>query len=438
MRHLTLSSRVMIWIVLAHTVVVVVAGTLILLNARDAVKLEVLSAQESAVTLVRSTMASADGDTALQSLAAQVAQPRHVRMRVLHPTQGTLNLAEADMDDLEDDPAPNWFARWVTPEVLPARIEVDFDGTSGVIEVTAAPDDEAAEVWEDVRDLFSIWIAATVLLLVLLTFVVRQSLSPLKTFEHVLNALHSGDLTARVGDLPSRDLQPLGHQIDALAESLEDALQDRRLTDARLLRLRDSERKEIARELHDELGPCLFAITVEADALTGDYSGRGARIKEAVDRIRALNSRVLDAVRPVTIGALPLVDIVSDLIGSFEDQAPNVTFTLDFENHVGSTSESVDLTVYRVVQEALTNALRHGGPDNINVYIRSGTSKTHRTLEIRVFDDGCGIDPAWQSGNGLLGMQERVASLGGRLEVRPQSTPGHGTTLCAFLPMETS
>lgn len=438
MQQLTLRSRVMIWIVLAHAAVMVIAGTLILVNARDAVTLEVQTAQESAVALVRSVVSSADSEAALQTLAAQIAQPRHVRIRVFHPQRGPLSLAETEDHALEDEPAPDWFARWVSPEILPERIEVDFGGTYGLIEVAAAPDDEAAEVWEDVRDLFSIWIPATGALLVLLTVVVRQSLAPLQQVDGVVHALHAGDLTARVGDLPNRDLQPLGRRIDALAESLQSALLDRKTMDARLLRLRDSERKEIARELHDELGPCLFAITVEAEALDGPQAGRGGRIMQAVERIRAVNRRILDAVRPAVVGALPLSDVVTDLVSEYEDQAPDVSFKLTIGDAIPSTSESLDLTVYRIVQEALTNALRHGAPKEIAVTLHATGPEPRPTLEVMVTDDGCGIDPAWRSGNGLLGMQERVAGLGGTFEIGPTSGPKSGTILRASLPLEGS
>ncbi|MBO6759014.1 MAG: hypothetical protein JJ902_21980 [Roseibium sp.] len=441
MQRLALRWRVIAWIASAHLFVIAAAGAVIVFNARHAVELEIQAAQDSAVAMARSTLsvlaADAHGEAEFLALRERIAQPRHVRILVNHPDLGELNFANPGEE--ADEPVPEWFEYLITPDFQPKRLEVDFGAARGFIEIHAMPEDEAAEVWEDVRGLFSVWLIATGALLAALVFVIGKGLAPLSRVHEVLRALEAGELSARVGDLSSSDLQPLGTRIDALAQSLENATLERRELAQRLLEQRDNERKEIARELHDELGPCLFAITVETEALRGEASGdqieRTDRIIQAVDAIRAVNRRVLHAVRPVTVGTLPLSDVITDLIAQFKEQTSNVTFHADVAQGLPATSETVDLTVYRILQEGVTNALRHGAPSHIEITARPVPNEPATAIEVCVSDDGRGIGLKLEEGRGVLGMRERVAALGGRLDLAARRDHSTGTRLCARLPV---
>ena len=201
-----------------------------------------------------------------------------------------------------------------------------------------------------------------------------------------------------------------------------------------LIAVQENERRALARELHDELGQHCTAIRIEAAYLL--HSNDSAQIAAAAQRAAAAAEVLYQGVRgmlrrlrPAELDELGLVAALQALCEACEARA-DLRCALAHEGAVGALGEAIDTTVYRVTQEALSNATRHAKATSVRVRLVA----TAKELVLEVEDDGCGFDPSMPTrGLGLLGATERAAMLGGELQL--SATPGAGTRVRMRLPM---
>ncbi len=221
-----------------------------------------------------------------------------------------------------------------------------------------------------------------------------------------------------------------------LARSLEE---NRDLT-RRSLEVQERERKDIAHELHDELGQYLNAIEIEAVGLRRKLDSGGAD-SEAVERIRGMARHVYQVartlmyrLRPVGLDELGLDEALQHLVDGWQQQRPDVRYTLAIEPDLPPLGETLNMTVFRLVQEALTNVARHSGARSAGVHL---SLEGPATLSVRIEDDGQGLPERIRPGLGLTGMRERAELLGGRMAVGPAGEdPVAGTCLRFQLPID--
>jgi signal transduction histidine kinase len=204
---------------------------------------------------------------------------------------------------------------------------------------------------------------------------------------------------------------------------------------SRLVDAQEEERRSISRELHDEVGQSLGALLVDLGRLASNLPADSSEIRERLDRMKSLTERTVGTVRDIALLLRPSMLDDLGLVAALEWQGREVSRRSEMEVAVESANVSDDLPdeykicVYRLVQEALNNAVRHSKARNAKVRVSGGAAG----IEIEVSDDGRGFDPQRTRGLGILGMEERVKRLGGSLTV--QSTPGQGTVVKAELPL---
>jgi signal transduction histidine kinase len=204
---------------------------------------------------------------------------------------------------------------------------------------------------------------------------------------------------------------------------------------ARLVAAQEDERRAISRELHDEVGQTLGAVLVDAANLANRIPAEDTVSHRYLDNIRALADTSVNSIRNIALLLRPSMLDDLGLIPALEWQAREVSrrsgikVKVTAENVSDSLPDAVRTCIYRVVQEALNNVARHSGAKSALVTVQ----QTEGSIVLTVKDDGSGLEPDKARGLGLLGMEERVKQLGGRLEI--ESQPGHGTLLRATLPM---
>jgi len=228
-------------------------------------------------------------------------------------------------------------------------------------------------------------------------------------------------------------------------------LAGRRLAEARLaalleqyrrlaqqnLEIEETERKHLARELHDELGQYLNAIKLDAVAIRDSHGEdaplacrSAAAIVRSVDHVHRAVSGMIARLRPVGLDELGLKAALEHLVAHWREREPAVEVNLKLTGDLEGLDESTNLTVYRLIQEALTNVRRHARARQVEVALE----RCDAQLRLTVADDGCGMDPGARSGRfGLHGMRERVEMAGGSFEI--DSAPGRGTRLAACWPL---
>jgi signal transduction histidine kinase len=204
---------------------------------------------------------------------------------------------------------------------------------------------------------------------------------------------------------------------------------------ARLVDAQETERRTISRELHDQVGQTLNALLVDAANLAKRIPEEDSISRRYLDNMRTFADSSVNALRDIALLLRPSMLDDLGLIPALEWQAREVSrrsgikVKVEAEKVPDSLPDAVRTCVYRVVQETLQNVSRHSGARSAAVTVRQADG----SLELAVEDDGHGFDPVRTRGLGLLGMEERVKQLGGRLEI--QSQPDKGTRLHVTLPI---
>ena len=340
--------------------------------------------------------------------------------------------------------APSWFRALVrTPSnvaVIPAVVK---GRRLGSIAIVADPTEEIDEVWSQARAEVAAVSALAIVVLIATSLFVRQSLKPLDAAGDALARLEAGDFEARAKSSGAPEFVALCARIDRLGEALADLSAANRRLIERVIDAHEEERKAIARELHDEIGPHLFALRASAAVLANrlrDAGDAGAleatqRISAETEALQQQNRRILADLRPAALEELGLAAALRALVERWRRAEPGVDVALDVEAGTEALGPRAALTVYRFVQEALTNAFRHSGARRIAVRLAYEAGPRNPRLadpalaglRLSVRDDGRGMQAQSGGGMGLLGMRERVKALGGAFAIRP--TPGGGATV---------
>jgi two-component system sensor histidine kinase UhpB len=272
-------------------------------------------------------------------------------------------------------------------------------------------------------------------------------LAPLEALSLAMTDIESGRYDARVEPGGAPELAAICTRLNHLAATLGDAVEEKRRLAERTVSLQDVERKEIARELHDEFGPYLFALRAHAGALmrlsevgapdAGALRKHGGAILEQVNALQQFNRRILERLRPVGLAELGLREALGALLRLWGESHPDMAIETTISPALGETGETADLTIYRVIQEALTNVFRHAGATSVKVSIEPTGQKTgiHADRDfarVRVRDNGSGMKPDHKLGFGLTGMRERLLALGGTLTI---ASDEGGVTVEALVPV---
>lgn len=202
--------------------------------------------------------------------------------------------------------------------------------------------------------------------------------------------------------------------------------------------VREEERSRIARELHDELGQALTSLRIDLGWLRGKCEMLGQPVVDRAGMAYALIERTIDALRRISEGLRPgMLDVlglaaaIEHHVTQFEERS-GIACTLSMNKEEFEIDGALATAIFRLVQEALTNVLRHAEADHLTVTIDDSAD----CIRIRVEDDGRGFRPAEDKKTfGLLGMQERVKMLGGRIEITSQL--GQGSRIDATFPKQT-
>jgi signal transduction histidine kinase len=231
-----------------------------------------------------------------------------------------------------------------------------------------------------------------------------------------------------------RRVQRLEREADARYKEVEEARRELRKLSDRLVTAQEEERRNLSRELHDEIGQAMSAMLVELGRLEAAPLESGIR-RDRLQTVRRMAEASVGMVRNMALLLRPSMLDDLGLIPALRWQAREVTrrtglkVKMVADELADGLPDSHRTCVYRVVQEALNNCAKHSQATEIRVIVRQNQDG----LSVSVQDDGIGFDPRQEKGMGLLGMEERVERLGGLLSI--ESQPGNGTVLSIHFPL---
>src|SRR6195952_1197040 len=355
-------------------------------------------------TLVAGLNESPDPEARLNRIIEDFNRLRHVS--ITRQIDGKAASAPSAIDDGTNGP-PMWFAALVHPERTSVSVPVTINGQPGSLVITSHPNDEMNEIWDGIVTQILIGsVIAAALLLITMT-VVSRALAPIGALTDAMTAIERGDYDTRVKPEGPPELAAIGDKLNHLAGALGDAAEEKRRLAERVVSMQDVERKEIARELHGEDGPYLFALRAHVSSLVRTAETRdadkealrkhGAAIWEQVNALQQFNRRVLEKLRPVGLAEFGLREALGALLRLWREARPEIVIETAISPALGEAGETADLTIYRIIQEALTNAFRHADATRIEVTVEpaeqaSGTARGRRnSVRVRVRDNGSGL-----------------------------------------------
>jgi len=412
-------------------------------NARLALAQEMASSTQLAKGLLVNALPtlrfSNDLSERLTLIVDSVRHTRHIRAW-FEDMHGEPLIGQEDQTGFFNKPeAPDWFIRMMEPEAVAFRRLITKGSKSyGYLVVEADPSDEVTEVWQDIQTLFWLGLFFLLLILALIYLALRQGLRPLSELSDALGHLEQGDFTARVESSAVKELHPIQIRFNHMASVLEKTMVENHALAGNMLSLQESQQRDLARELHDELAPCLFGIRVDLGEIERVASEHHLiEIEEKVDSVKTITTHIqslvrkmLSRLRPMTLDDLGLTEALRDMLHNWRDRQPEIDWEWDFVGDIEHLPDTLQVTIYRLVQECTTNCVRHAKASHVKVEVR----RENEAIKVTVTDDGKGLDANLVKGFGLIGMRERVSALGGRIAFDTEE--GRGLQVRVLIPLK--
>ncbi len=452
---MSLRYQINIKILFSSLCVLIFGSSIAIWQARDAVNKEVDSSINLAVQLItfglsQTSLNEADWLPQFNALK----ETRHLSIQLQAPSGEIISVVHKNQQINHKETPPQWFIKLVEGKHPKAEHPITtLGGKQLILIIQANPLDEITEVWEESIGFFS-----SLFLLALFTFLTvnlafNKALKSIDIIVNALKVIETGQYKQKLPDFSIQEYDCIAKAINHMTGELNTSqLQNRALTQ-HTLEIQEDERQRLSQELHDELGQSLTAIKVMAAtaersqacpevSLKAGVMGTMANLKQTTDSIIAICDHLMVVVRsmmhqlhPLILSELGLKATMEDLLNHWSIRNPDLKLTITCPDEVDELEQKIAIQLFRIVQECLTNIVRHAQAKQASVGLEiEHQTKTGAVLRLQVIDDGqgCAIDSI-KTGFGLLGMRERINSLGGEFTI--QTRPQQGMCIIATIPL---
>lgn len=457
--HMSLKFRLNLLITLLSLAFILVVGTILVNDTRISIRERVEAASRVTVQLLDTVIVSSAlnpeyGEThkVLQSFLQSLGYVRSSHI-MLYDIRGNVLYESPESTFKSNVYPPAWFAKLVEPNTEIVERKIRY----GTLVVSSSAAGSIREAWSGFSQLMWVGLVFFVLLNVMVYALLSHSLRPVNRILASINRMERGDLSTRLPAFKLPEFDRIGHSLNRMAESLaaERQLEENRQLTQLIQSHIEDERRSLARELHDELGQYVTAIKTFAVAIVNKAKGQSSSIAPEIESsaqviVSAANQiydgmhNIVRKLRPGALDNLGLSETLRDTVNYWQKLHPEMKINLSLEGHLDQLGETLNINIYRIVQEAINNALKHAQASTIDIKLAvlSDTNKLAEasksemmTISLTIKDDGVGMDieAVDQTQHfGLLGMRERVQGFHGSFNL--VSEPNLGTTLYINIP----
>tara|TARA_R110002072_G_scaffold122511_3_gene257160 strand:- start:32189 stop:33532 length:1344 start_codon:yes stop_codon:yes gene_type:complete len=441
---MSLRIRLNLLITLLFISLFICSSFYIIANARNAVQDEVESTANLALQLIEIafTSASLESDEqqqieVLQRLS-ELDLTRHLHIDI-HNSNDALAPVEG-FSSLKDINAPNWFVMLVKPPPTEVRHWLYNSGypPKGII-IRADPSDEIDENWTEVQSILIFLLAFIILANILLYLAIGKYLAPIDTILAGLSDIEKGNYQLELPHFRLPELDRISQQFNHMAKVLLESKAKNQLLTQRSLEIQEEERRHLAQELHDELGQTIAAIKAVAAAVMNDKNPDKDQINSSVktiieysDHIYQVAKNMMHRLRPSVLDEFGLVKALQSMIDDWNSRQDDVFCHFSFSGIPSDLTDLLNISLFRIVQESLTNALKHSSASKILITLNKVDSSGLEYINLNIQDDGVGLDlnkDKLMTGLGLPGMKERVEMNQGTFELVSEPNCGLGINI---------
>ncbi len=434
---MSLRVRLNVLITLLFISLFIFSSFYIISNARKAVQFEVESTAKLALKLIQIALSPGSSEEdekkqikLLQGLS-ELDQTRHLYIDIQSPT--SVLSPSKKINVIDNANAPEWFVRLVQPP--PTEIRQWFYNPmvapTGVI-IRADPTDEIDETWYEVRSILILLFTFIILANLLLYIAIGKYLSPIDTILEGLSGIEKGHYQLELPRFRLPELDRISQQFNHMAKVLLDSKAKNKFLTQRTLEIQEEERRHLSQELHDELGQTITAIKAVAVAISNNDNPDKSQIDSSVktivqysDHIYQVARNMMHRLRPSVLDELGLIKALQNMIDEWNAMQDDIFCHFSFSDIPPNLTESLKISLFRIIQESLTNALKHSRASQVSISMNRFISDGVESISLVIEDDGVGLDESkTMSGLGLPGMKERIEMNGGVFQLSSEKNKG--------------
>jgi two-component system, NarL family, sensor histidine kinase UhpB len=379
-----------------------------------------LNARQSTAAAMANLPEGQAGEDGMRRLVSAFDGSRHLQALLLGPDGARL----AESQPAPAPATPAFLLTLIAPTLKPVSLPVKGQGGVVQFRLVSEPLNEAAERWSELRARIAGFGFFFILAAILCSLTATRSLRPLTQLSHGMARIGRGETAPALPQAGPSETAALARAFNTMADALRAAQSRNRKLERQITTIAEEERAEIARGLHDEVGPLLFAINTFAAAIgrqvrTNDMApvaGQLDSIQQAVSRLQLQVRDMLGRLVQSEVAPADLASAVQELTTFWRSLRPEIIFTVAIDVPSQTLTESARECLFRAAQEGISNAVRHGNPGRITLAAQSANGWT----TLRIADDGRGGPEG--AGMGLPGMRARAAALGGHVTI--EKSPG--------------
>lgn len=418
---MSLQFRLNLIILLICFITLLLGSAVTIINARHSVFEEISSSLLLAEKLI---------DRKLEdSQFSGLDDVRHLRVAVI---SGEQNSHPYLPNGSIDSTVPELFSWFVSPNLEHRSLWLKKDGNTQLLRLVADPRDEIREAWREAQVFIVFLLLLTLLISGVVFIVIGRALRPVDSILLAFIEMEKGDYQKRLQHFNLPEFSRIAKGINHLSEKLLLSKEENRRLNKHTLDVRETERHYLARELHDEMGQSLTAVK----ALTASVKPGNESQIESLNKIDQICGHLFGVIRnrmreltPPLLKEFGLPAAIDELVDKWPS---NAHVTLSIDDDIDAVVGSNAVHYYRIIQESLTNILKHAQATQVEIKLKQVENNTGKTIQLSIKDNGIGFNPNEVNWGGLFGIKERINSLGGTMDI----TSNAGAQLTAVLPIE--